>query len=108
MTSVPAIAGEDMPTGVFVRLEGDQAFIDTTLKEVGGVARLPWGKPWRESLSKGEEIEVLTDGGCLARVLESVDLKVRRTTVRKIAGENQYFHLADGRITGFQGDDHLR
>lgn len=108
MNCAPAIAGEDMPTGVFVRLHDGQAFVDRTLKETGGVARLPRGTTWRDEIAKGEPIDVLTDGGCLARVLETVDIKIRRTVVRRVAGENQYFHLTAGRIVGFQGDSHIQ
>lgn len=101
------VAGEELSVGCFVRVERGKAYSDPTLTGKGGIVRLPRGTPRREIVSEGEPVDVLRDGGALARVLADAELTIRGTTVRFVAGESHYLYITGGRVTGFLGDRRL-
>lgn len=101
---VPAFAAEDIPTGSYVRLDGDQAFSDPSLTRPGGVAGQPCDAARIEVIAAGSPISVLTDGGVQTRLLADVEMPIRGVVRKLLASDNHYLHLSGGRVVGFLGD----
>lgn len=99
------VAGEELPTGCFVRVNGGKAYIDPTLTGCGGIARWPRSAARREVIPLGEEIDLLREGGALARLTADVEISVRGRLVRFSRTDQPYLHLTGGRVTGFHGDE---
>lgn len=80
--TVPAIAAHRFPHGSPVRIDGDQAHLETNLSAIDGVTKRPPQAGVRMDHEPGEPLRVLTDGYQLSA----------------IAGGSRWTELAGGKI----------